>query len=66
MGVVLKRAQHFVTCSGKSLTRLRLDDPHSLTSLLSSRATALGEQAEQMTLLDPTEEDLTKCLTGQM
>ncbi len=66
MGVVLKRAQHFITCSGKPLIRLHLDDQAILTSLLSSRATALGERAVQLTLLDPTEEDLQKCLTGQM
>lgn len=66
MGVVLKRAQHFVTCSGKSLIRLRLDDQSMLTSLLSSRATVLGEQAVQLSLMDPTEEDLQKCLTGQI
>ena len=66
MGVVLKRAQHFLTCSGKSLVRLRLDDQAMLTSILSDRATALGERSVQLSLLDPTEEDLQKCLTGQI
>jgi predicted DNA-binding helix-hairpin-helix protein len=66
IGVVLKRAQHFITCSGKSLTRLHLDDQMVLTSLLSTRATALGEQAVQLSMLDPTQEDLQKCLTGQI
>ena len=66
MGVVLKRAQHFTTCSGKPLIRLNLDHPAILTSILSDRATVLGERAVQLSLLDPTEEDLQKCLTGQM
>jgi len=66
MGVVLKRAQHFLTCSGKSLVRLRLDDQAMLTSILSDRATVLGERSVQLSLLDPTEEDLQKCLTGQI
>ncbi len=66
MGVVLKRAQHFITCSGKPLIRLRLDDQTTLTSLLASRAMVLGEHSVQLSLLDPTEEDLQKCLTGQM
>lgn len=66
MGVVLKRAQHFTTCSGKPLIRLNLDNQAILTSILSDRATVLGEQAVQLSLLDPSEEDLQKCLTGQM
>ena len=66
IGVVLKRAQHFLTCSGKSLIRLNLDDQAILTSILSDRATVLGEQAVQLSLLDPTKEDLQKCLSGQM
>jgi predicted DNA-binding helix-hairpin-helix protein len=66
MGVVLKRAQHFMTCSGKPLIRLHLDNQPVLTSILSDRATVLGEQAVQLSMLDPSEEDLQKCLTGQM
>lgn len=66
MGVVLKRAQHFTTCSGKPLIRLNLDNQAILTSILSDRATVLGEQAVQLSLLDPSEEDFQKCLTGQM
>jgi len=66
MGVVLKRAQHFVTCSGRSLIRLNLDNQAILTSILSDRATVLGERAVQLSLLDPTEEDVQKCLTGQI
>jgi putative DNA modification/repair radical SAM protein len=66
IGVVLKRAQHFATCSGKPLIRLNLDNQAILTSILSDRATVLGEQAVQLSLLDPTEEDVRKCLTGQI
>ncbi len=66
LGVVLKRAQHFLTCSGKSLIRLHLDDQAILTSILSARATVMGQQAVQLSLLDPTEEDIHQCLTGQM
>lgn len=66
MGVVLKRAQHFITCSGKTLIRLYLDEPEILTSVLSDRATVLGREAVQLSFFDTTQEDLTKCLTGQM
>ena len=66
IGVVLKRAQHFLTCSGKPLIRLYLDNQAMLTSILSDRATIIGERSVQLSLLDPTEEDLQKCLTGQI
>ena len=66
LGVVLKRAQHFITCSGKTMIKLYLNDPVILTSLLSDRATVLGEEAVQLSLFDPTREDLMKCLTGQI
>lgn len=66
MGVVLKRAQHFITCSGKTLIRLYLEEPALLTSVLSDRATVLGKEAVQLSMLDPTREDLQKCLTGQI
>lgn len=66
LGVVLKRAQHFITCSGKALTRLRLDDPLALTAVLASRAPAAGPGGEQLSLFDFTKEDAVKCLTGQM
>lgn len=66
MGVVLKRAQHFITCSGKTLIRLYLNEPEILTSLLSDRATVLGREAVQLSMLDPTREDLQNCLTGQI
>ncbi len=66
MGVVLKRAQHFITCSGKTLIKLYLNEPALLTRVLSDRASVLGKEAVQLSMLEPTREDLQKCLTGQI
>ncbi len=66
IGVVLKRAQHFITCSGKPLNRLSLENPALLTGMLSDRATVLGDHALQLSMFGPTREDLQKCVTGQI
>jgi len=70
MGVVLKRAQYFITCRGKPVIGI----PHSpetvLRGLLSKESAHLAQPPmEQLSLFDGdggTKEDLVKCLTGQI
>jgi putative DNA modification/repair radical SAM protein len=74
LGVVLKRAQYFVTCSGKVAEGLKITQDAALRSMLSGpmlNAYELPAAAEQLSffapaLLGPTQEDLQKCLTGQI
>ncbi|MCI8365688.1 MAG: putative DNA modification/repair radical SAM protein [Eubacterium sp.] len=56
-GVVLKRAMYFITCSGKTMVPLRMNEGFILTNLLGLRerlpASVTGENRfEQMSLLD--------------
>jgi len=76
MGVVLKRAQYFITCSGKMLRQVKMNEDY-LTFTLSENK--VNENYNQMSLADdfgvempalaappPTIEDEIKCLTGQI
>ncbi len=78
LGVVLKRAQYFITCGGKTDAGVRITEHNMLNSLLSASAVKrLGTVSapRQLSMFDPlddesfsgdkTEEPL-KCLTGQM
>lgn len=56
-GVVLKRAMYFITCGGKTMVPLRMNEGFILTNLLGLRerlpASVTGEDRfEQMSLLD--------------
>ena len=56
-GVVLKRAMYFVTCGGKTMVPLRMNERFILTNLLGLRerlpAAVTGEDRyEQLSLLD--------------
>lgn len=68
LGVVLKRARFFITCSGKSASLLRTDNPVVIAGALSERGFTEKMLAapEQMSLFAPTVEDKTKCLSGQI
>ncbi len=67
LGVVIKRAQYFVTCGGKAREGVRLEHGAILRGLLSDRSMDMLEQPpEQLSLFDPVEEDRIKCLTGQI
>lgn len=81
LGVVLKRAQYFLTCKGRQMEGLVRTQDAAMRSLLSEAAAARlrGQapgllQPRQLSffdtpgtpLLPPTVEDLQKCLTGQM
>ncbi len=71
IGVVLKRAQYFITCRGRMREGLRISQDTLLRGLVSERCAAdlPGMQPAQLSLFDPprlTQEDVMKCLTGQM
>lgn len=76
LGVVLKRARYFITCSGKTMEG-RKDSPDTvLQALMSKKALQMyyedypvQQAAEQLSLFDEPlylREDVQKCLTGQM
>jgi putative DNA modification/repair radical SAM protein len=69
MGVVLKRAQYFITCRGKASTGIPSTPEAVLYGLLSKQSREMARPMEQLSLFDNTEstkEDLVKCLTGQI
>ena len=70
LGVVLKRAQYFVTCRGKPVMGIPSNPDTVLRGLLSEQSAALAQPPmEQLSLFDSessTKEDLMKCLTGQI
>jgi len=70
MGIVLKRAQYFITCRGKAVLGIRYDPEAVLRGLLSEQSWELaGSPMDQMSLFDEVDamsdrEDLLKCLTS--
>ncbi len=54
LGVVLKRAQYFITCRGKALRGLYVTPDTALRNLITEQGKALlpGEQAEQLSFFD--------------
>lgn len=76
LGVVLKRAQYFVTCSGKTMDGLRTTRDAVMRALMSETAWGMYNryfpqhpEAEQLALFaEPLsgQEDVQKCLTGQI
>ncbi len=69
LGVVLKRAQYFITCSGKPMMGLKFSDDILLRSLVSEKCRDMLHAGEdQMNFFDAqvTREDVVKCLSGQM
>ncbi len=74
LGVVLKRAQYFVTCSGKPANGLDTAQDALLCALLSEQARGRAEQAafdapRQLSLFENpvlAKEEMYKCLSGQL
>lgn len=76
LGVVLKRAQYFITCGGKCTSGLKITQDAVIRSLLSENAFDLYrqnlpvfEKPEQLSLFEQPKlqtEDIRKCLTGQL
>ena len=51
MGIVMKRAQYFITCKGKILDGLKLQQDSILRNLIAAERAALpGAELEQMSL----------------
>ena len=65
LGVVMKRAQYFLTAGGRMGVNASLSRAQ-LIGALSSGGLALPEDARQLSFFDTTEEDISKCLTGQI
>lgn len=66
LGVVLKRAKYFTLCVGKAFPGIRMEHDAILRALLSDAALETMGQADQLSLFDPTMEDVRACITGQM
>ncbi len=74
LGVVLKRAQYFITCSGKLPNGLDTTQDSLLCALLSAQAHGRLEQERlnmprQLSMFENTaiaQEELHKCLSGQL
>lgn len=77
LGVVLKRAQYFITCCGKLADGLRITPDSALRALVSDTMQKELPQPEQLSLFSPAapkyikytapgKEDVLSCLTGQM
>ena len=77
LGVVLKRAQYFIACSGKLADGLRITPDSALRALVSDTMQKELPQPEQLSLFSPAapkyikytapgKEDVLSCLTGQM
>ena len=64
IGVVLKRAQYFVTCQGRSMVRRQEGPEGILRGLLSDRSLSMlpGAQGEQLSLFEVGDDDLRRCI----
>lgn len=69
IGVVLKRAQYFITCRGKMAEGVCVTPDAVIRALISDRCREMmPQQGEQLSLYQSniTREEVTQCLTGQL
>ena len=66
LGVVLKRAKYCILCRGKAAPGIVMTHRAILRALLSDAALESMHQGEQLSLFDPTMEDVRQCITGQI
>ena len=66
LGVVMKRAQYFLTVGGKMPVRVRLNQAQLIGALSSERGMAFPPNVQQLSFLEPTGDDLIKSLSGQI
>ena len=71
LGVVLKRAQYFITCQGKYYDKIYKFTPNFIEKnlLYDERKTLIDQKFEQLSIFDnllPAKEDKVKCLTGNL
>lgn len=71
LGVVLKRAQYFITCKGKAIEGLRVNESNVLRALISNKELRMLQKPEyeQLSFFDEPallKENVVQCLTGQI
>jgi len=69
MGIVLKRAQYFITCKGKIMDGLKITSEGAIRALMSDHNKLTPQYSEQLSLFNEpfiTREDVQQCLTGQI
>jgi len=69
MGIVLKRAQYFITCQGKIMGGLKITSDSAITALMGDHYKLMSPGPEQLSLFNEpfiTREDVQQCLTGQI
>lgn len=67
LGVVLKRAQYFITLAGRAAVGGRITPGVLMQALASDQGMReLPDRFEQLSLFDPTPEDMLQCISGQM
>ena len=68
LGVVMKRAQYFITCGGETPPGVRRDQTAVLRALMSAKDSHVLDitKGEQLTFFDSPTEELRKCITGQI
>ncbi|MDR3586359.1 MAG: putative DNA modification/repair radical SAM protein [Desulfosporosinus sp.] len=69
MGIVLKRAQYFITCQGKIMDGLKITSDGAIRALMGDQYKLTSHYPEQLSLFDEpfvTREDVQQCLTGQI
>ena len=66
MGIVLKRAQYFITCQGKIMDGLKITSDGAIRALMGDQYKLTSHYPEQLSLFDEpfvTREDVQQCLT---
>lgn len=69
MGIVLKRAQYFITCKGKILDGLKITSDEVIRAQMSDQYKLPSPYPEQLSLFSEPfirREDVQQCLTGQI
>lgn len=70
LGVVLKRARYFITCSGKYFDKISYFNPTFINEnllILEKRSSTINSNYTQLSLFEnslPTKGDVVKCITG--
>lgn len=69
IGVVLKRAQYFITCKGKIMDGLKVTSDGTIRALMADQYKLPSPYPEQLSFFNEpfiTREDVQQCLTGQI
>ncbi|MDR3541574.1 MAG: putative DNA modification/repair radical SAM protein [Desulfosporosinus sp.] len=69
MGIVLKRAQYFITCKGKIMEGLKITSDGAIRALMADQYQLTSQYPEQLSFFNEpflTREDVQQCLTVQI